>query len=197
MRTIYDIPTPTTPIERVFQLQNNVIISAINPYRGRVPQGNPADLPVATSSLGTPVYSDFTFDAGTYTDDANNTIEIAEINFQTVIITVEQAKNIVVTSISGANGTVKEYIGMGDYRITIQGVITGTNGSYPQPEVNALINVLSAPIALNVTSYFLAQFGIVTAVVTDYLIPQIEGSNSIQPFNIVLLSDRSNEAILL
>jgi hypothetical protein len=197
-RTIYDIPTPQTPISRAFSpVINNVIISAINPFRGGVPQENTADEPLAISQLGTPVYSDLTFDGGTYTDDAGNTIELDTLNFQTVLMVVEQAKNIVTTQIAGANGTVKEYIGLNDYNITIQGIITGKNQQYPQSEVNSLIEILNAPIAIGLTANFLAQFGIDNAVVTDYSFPQMEGSNSMQPFNIALLSDNSIEAVIL
>lgn len=198
-RTIYDIPTPQTPISRAFApILNNVIISSINPFRGGVPQEITADEPLAVSSqLGTPVYSDLTFDGGTYVDDAGTEIELDTLNFQTVIMTVEQAKNIVTTQIAGATGTVKEYIGLNDYRITVQGLITGKNMQYPQDIVNSLIQILNAPFALGVTANFLSQFGITNVVVTDYTFPQIEGSNSIQPFSLALLSDNSIEAIAL
>lgn len=196
-RTIYDIPTPTTPIERAFALQNNVIISAINPYRGAIPPSVEADSTVGTSPLGTPVYSDFSIDGGSYVDDEGNTIELDDLNFQTVIMIVEQSKSIVTTQIAGASGTVKEYIGLNDYRITINGVINGNNNVYPQGIVSSLTRSLNAPVSLNLTANFLAQFGIIKGVVTDYIFPQVEGSNSIQPFSIIFLSDNTIEALAL
>lgn len=196
-RTIYDIPTPTTPIERAFALQNNVIISAINPYRAAIPSSVETDSRVGTSQLGTPVYSDLTLDGGSYIDDAGNSIELDTINFQTVIMNVEQGKNIVTTQVAGANGTVKEYIGLNDYRITVNGLIIGNNNFYPQDVVGSLIRTLEAPVVIELTANFLAQFGIIKAVVTDYSFPQVEGSNSLQPFSITFLSDNTIEALVL
>lgn len=195
--TIPQPPIVITPNGFVVPNPNNVIISAINPYRGTIPQGNPADSAIAISKLNTPVYSDFSFDSGSYTDDANNTIQVDGITFDTVLMAVEQAKNIVTTQISGRDGTVKEYIGLDDFKITIQGLITGDNGQYPSVEVQTLINILNAPIPLNVTSNFLAYFNIISVVVADYSLPQVEGSNSIQPFAITLLSDNSINYVIM
>lgn len=197
-RTIYDIPLPQTPISRAFGgTFNNVIISAINPFRGLIPQGTPADSPVSTSNLNTPVYSDLTLEGGTYTDDAGNEIQLDTINFQTVLMLVEQAKNIVTTQIAGKDGTVKEYIGLDDYRITVQCIITGSNGVYPEAEVTSLAEILNAPVPISVTSNFLSFFGITSCVVTDYSFPQVEGTNSYQPVNITFLSDNTSEFIVL
>jgi hypothetical protein len=176
---------------------NNVIISAITPYRGTIPQSISADSAIAVSKLNTPVYSDFSFDEGSYTDDANNTIQVDGITFDTVLITVEQAKNIVTTQISGRDGTIKEYIGLDDYRITVQGLITGDNGEYPEVNVKTLIGVLTAPVPINVTSKFLTFFNIKSVVVADYSLPQVEGSNSIQPFAITLLSDTTIDYVIM
>lgn len=197
-RTIYDFPVPQTPISRAFGTQfNNVIISAISPYRGLIPQGEPADNPIATSNLGTPVYADLTFDGGTYTDDAGNEIELNTLNFQTVLMLVEQQKNIVTTQIAGRDGTIKEYIGLDDYRITVQGIITGSNNVYPEDAVTSFIDILNAPVPIAVTSNYLTYFGITNVVVADYAFPQVEGVNSYQPFTLTLLSDNTSDFVIL
>ncbi|MEI8137589.1 MAG: DUF6046 domain-containing protein, partial [Bacteroidota bacterium] len=74
------------------------------------------------SYLGT-----YTFSNLSLTDKSTgNTIVI-----DTALFNVTQTKNIITTSIQGRNGTVKEYISLGDYNVTIKGVLTGTNGLYP------------------------------------------------------------------
>lgn len=196
-RTIYDIPTPPIPLERAFGLQNNVIISAITPHRFTIDGTPSVDAPVAMSALNTPVYSDLTFNGKTYIDDAGNNVTIPTINFQTVLLIVDQSKNIVSTQIAGRDGTVKEYVGLDDYRITVMGVITGGNGEYPSVEVSDFIKILKAGVPIKVTANFLTQFDISDVVVSDFSFPQTEGSNSMQVFNCTLLSDNTVEAITL
>lgn len=194
--TIPQPPIVVTPNGFVVPNPNNVIISAINPYRGTIPQVTPAER-LYTSKLNTPVYFDFSFNDGSYTDDANNEVQIEGMTFETVLMTVEQAKNIVTTQISGRDGTVKEYIGLDDFKITIQGLITGDNGQYPEAEVKSLLSILNAAVPIDVTSRFLTYFNITSVVVADYSLPQVEGSNSMQPFAITLLSDNSIDYVIL
>jgi len=192
-------PKIVNPLGGLLPPPNNVIISAVNPHRGTIPQDSLylADSAIAISKLNTPVYSDFAFDGGSYTDDANNTVTYDGIRFDTVLMSVEQAKNIVTTQISGRDGTVKEYVGLDDYRITVQGVLTGSNGEYPKVDAQTLITILNAATPLTVTANFLAYFNITSVVVADYSFPQVEGSNSIQPFAITLLSDNSIDYVIM
>ena len=184
-----------------FGLENAVIKNGVNPYMGE-PQGM-ADLPIGTSDLGTPYYSDLTIKKGSYTDNNNNTQQFSGMQLVTVIMTVNQSKNIITTAIQGMDGTVKEYIGMGDYDVTINGIITPTqqvgtanvpaNGVYPKNNVTILKRILDAPVPLQVTSWYLQMLGIYSLVVKDYNIPQIQGGYSQQPFTIHALSDKPIE----
>lgn len=184
-----------------FGLENAVIKSAVNPYRGE-PTGL-IDEPIGTSELGTPYYADLTIKEGTYTDNNNKQQQYPGLQLVTVIMTVNQAKNIITTAIQGMDGTVKEYIGMGDYEVTINGIITPTqqvgtanvpaNGVYPKNDVTILKRILDAPVSLSVTSWYLQMLGIYNLVVKDYNIPQIQGGYSQQPFTIHALSDKPIE----
>jgi hypothetical protein len=147
------------------------------------------DVEYYKSSLGTPVYTDLVFEAGQYIDENNNQQSFDQIKMVTVIVTISQTKNIVKTSIQGRPGTIKEYIGMGDYLISINGVITGPNGHYPREEVQALKNMLVAPMAIKVTSWYLQLWDIDNIVVDDFGINQEEGGYSYQPFSISASSD--------
>jgi hypothetical protein len=168
-----------------------------NPYNTKIPtppeQDSPKThsfLPQYSSFLNTAVFSDldisFTTDAGT----------ILNIQIPTVLFTVTQSKNIITTAIQGRNGTVKEYISDGDFKINIKGVITNSNGKYPQfkidkgiSTVNDLFQMCQLNKALTVNSWYLWQFCVYEMVITDYEFPQLEGQYSSQPFEINAISD--------
>lgn len=163
-------------------LSNVRIINAVNPY---IIQNNETkDEPIGLSELGTPIYSDITFDACKFDGK-----DIAEVNVQTVLITVDQPINIIKTVIQGRDGTVKEYIGKDDMQITINGIITGKNGVYPRDKVNLLKQWLDAPISKGITTWWLDNMGVSNVVVSSYSFPQTEGGLSYQMFSINCISD--------
>jgi hypothetical protein len=106
-------------------------------------------------------------------------------------MTVNQSKNIVTTQIQGRNGTVKEYIGMGDYGIIINGIITTKNGNghYPIDEVRDLKLMLNANKPIKVASTYLQNLDIKTIVIKDYEFAQETGGYSYQKFSITAMSD--------
>lgn len=160
-----------------------------NLYNGRIDQNYTPDEPVAVSMLGTPVYSNLDIQGGTYTDNDNNTITYPSITLDAVLFVVTQSKNIVITTIQGRNGSIKEYIADDDYNITITGIIAGGNNVYPKNDVLALKKVLDSPVALQVNSWFLNQFGVHSFVVKDYNFNQEAGRNSQQSFSVSAISD--------
>lgn len=198
------------------KLQNVTIVngkSENNPYVGKMDLNYTRDEPVGFSSLGTPVYSDLTLLGVEYTDNitgkvvqlqndryrsgnnqpvAGNNTGIGTafyMNIETVLITVSQAANIVKTKIQGRNGTVKEYIGLDDAAITINGVITGKNGVYPFEEVERLRRWLQAPVSKGIVARWLGNLGIENLVIDSFDIPQTEGGYSYQMFSISASSD--------
>jgi hypothetical protein len=160
-----------------------------NLYNGKIDQNYTPDEPVAVSMLGTPVYSNLDLQGGTYTDNDGNTINYPSVTLDAVLFVVTQSKNIVITNIQGRNGSIKEYISDDDYNITITGIIAGGNNVYPKNEVLALKKVLDSPVAINVNSWFLNQFGVHSFVVKDYNFNQEAGRNSQQAFSISAISD--------
>jgi hypothetical protein len=198
------------------KLQNVTIVngkSENNPYLGKMDLNYKRDEPVGISSLGTPVYSDLTLLGVEYTDNitgkpvqlqndryrsgknqpvAGNNSGLGTafyMNIETVLITVSQAANIIKTKIQGRNGTVKEYIGLDDSTVTINGVITGKNGVYPFEEVERLRRWLQAPVSKGIVARWLGNLGIENLVVESYDIPQVEGGYSYQMFSISAISD--------
>jgi len=152
-----------------------------------------------TSALGTPVWSNLQFEAGSYVNDEGETINYPNeagdtLRIDQVLFTVSQAKNIVTTSVNGKIGTVKEYISLNDYVINIRGAITSDAPEvYPTEEVDKLLKVLKAPASLDIVSGFLNRFDINKVVVTGFDTPEREGFRNWQGFTITLLSDEPEE----
>ena len=109
------------------------------------------------------------------------------------IVNISRRKNIVTTQLVGMNGTVKEYVGMGDYDIRIavgiqakkDGVLTD---DYPKEGLEELRDYLLINEAIDVQSTFLDIFDINKIVITDFGCTQATDSNY-QELSISALSD--------
>lgn len=170
-----------------------------NPNRGLNKQfdfdeDTTSDDPIKYSAqLGTPIYSNLSLKAGNYTLKGKN-VNYEGIDLDSVVITINQSKNIVTTAVSGRAGTVKEYISKGDFVINVKGYLTNIdNDSYPALDVRILNEILNAPISLEFTSEFLDRFGSFDLTVTDYSFPQEAGFRNRQAFDINFLSDNPIE----
>jgi hypothetical protein len=166
----------------------------LNRYSQNIPKTVQQDRPIGTSKLGTPVYADIIFKAGSYEGPIDGqTINFPQVQLQAVLMDVSQAKVIIKTEIAGRNGTVKEYIGLGDYQISISGIITGDNGVRPVQEISDLRKMLNAPVPIQVASSYLQEMGIDSLVVETYDMPELEGGRSYQTFQINCSSDIPQE----
>jgi hypothetical protein len=140
------------------------------------------------SSLGTPVWADLTLRADETTEE--------ELNIQTVLLTVDQSKNIVQTAVQGRNGTVKEYVSTGDYIISIRGALVGAGpGDYPEQQVKLLLDLVEINASIVAVSPFLQLFRIFNVVVSDFRFEQLQGFQNMQVFEITCLSDEPIELI--
>jgi hypothetical protein len=146
------------------------------------------------SYLGTNVFSNLNIK---YRTKGEGTTQVKRLMIDTALFVVTQTKNVVTTAIQGRDGTVKEYISLGDYKVSIKGVIAGYPGTYPQSKVQGkynspvadLIDACNDNRAVDVESWYLTMFGIYKLVITDFTIGQNEGEFSLQPFEISALSD--------
>lgn len=193
-------------IRQAFQIPDSVVIlasTALLPPKPiaakkqqdfNIDQTDNRDKELYRSSLGTPVYTNITFQAGTYeTNPPGKTVSYGPVTYEAVLITISQAKKIIRTDIQGRDGTVKEYIGLDDYQVTINGIITGPNGHHPKDEVADLKAILDAPVPIDVACTYLQTLGIDSLVVDTYEIGQQEGGYSYQTFSISCLSDVPQE----
>lgn len=164
----------------------------------------PSDETSYKSYFGTPVYSPLEFlkTSGTSLDnsrgvgEANGNSQVI-LRVDTVLMTVNQTRNIVKTPIAGRNGTVKEYISDGDFLIDIQGAIVSPFlNVFPKEEVSLFIELMGLPKSIPVACEFLQLFGIDSIAVDVWDIAQKLGSRNEVPFRITALSDLAEEIIL-
>ncbi len=152
------------------------------------------------SKFGMQIFDSFSFNCTSanpiiYTASAEfggaNIVLAAPFTFETALIEVNQTKNIVKTSISGMNGTVKEYISDGDFIINLKGVIVGEVANQ-RPDViylDKFMEYLRAPLALPVTCTFLNEFNINNVVIESYKYGQREGARNVIDIEINMISD--------
>lgn len=190
-------------IRRAFAIPDSVFIMAgekFNITGGRIgsppdgsqyniPQGPTPDAPLYSGLLNTPVYTNIRFLDVEYTDNAGRVVDTQGLTYDAVLIMVSQAKKIITTEIQGMDGTVKEYIGMDDYVVQVQGIITGANGVHPVDDIAALKKMLDAPVPIPVVCDYLQRLRIYNLVVFSYDLGQEEGGYSYQKFSITFKSD--------
>lgn len=175
-----------------------------NPYLGKTPADPGQDDPIVRdsdynllgTSLGNPVYTNLTILSGSYTDDSGRVITYPRIDLEGILMTVSLPRNVVKTEIQGRNGSVKEYIGEGDAAIGINGIITGLNGQYPEADITQFLQVIMAPVALQVVSPYLQRLGIYSIVFEDRDINQTSGGYSYQTFSLNAISDTPQELLV-
>ena len=158
---------------------------------------------MSSALAGMPVMSYVKFKTVDYLTLDGKTVNIPEVIFETVLISVTFNKNIKQTTITGRDtGSVKEYIGLGDFDVEIRAIITSDapvnssitkrhqDGVYPRENMEAITKMMLAPISIPVTSWFLQQFGINYLVITSGVrVEQIEGEYSMQRLVIPCISD--------
>lgn len=150
------------------------------------------DTPIATSALGTPVYDDITFPAASYVNLFGDTISFDEVSLVDVLITVNRTKNVVKTAIQGRDGTIKEYIGAGDYIISVTGKIVSDTNTFPDLDLQNLIAIMDANASLEIVCTFLNEgFGIGYVVVDSHSVSQVQGSRDTLEFTFQCSSDVS------
>ena len=179
------------------------------------PQTVEKDSPNAYSLLGTPVYSNMIINAGKFIEYGQTNEQSYEgIRIDTCLFVVSSSNHIISTPIVGRKGTIKEYISSGDLMVQCEGVIIGrtTTGApqvdqtggivstpvlgkesignkYPEEDVKRFIEIMKAPVALEIESQFLQLFGSFNWVVDSYDMPQVKGVSNIQVFSLRLISD--------
>lgn len=138
------------------------------------------------------------FETDLYFSENENATKDQMIKIKDAVCSVNRQKNIVKTSLVGLSGTIKEYINMGDYDITINFGIVATSGDgelvdeYPTDGVEAFRRFFELNKSVFVVSDFLGIFEITRIVLTDISIPQETWSN-VQQVTVKAVSDDDYE----
>lgn len=106
-----------------------------------------------------------------------------------VMLEAARTKIVVTTSIEGRNGTIKEFSNLGDYDISIKGVLVGDDGQYPEKQVKALSDFENCPIAIDVTNDFFRYINVSKLVIKKINWKGAEGYQNIQAFELDCISD--------
>ena len=121
-----------------------------------------------------------------------------EIRITDALIKVEQSKRIVTTQLVNRSGTVKEYMQMGDYEITIDGHLIGEQGKFPYDDLNnILIPLLKRAENLRMASAYTDAFGITEVVLKKATFDQNQMRLfNVMPFRLEFSSDTSYEFLV-
>ena len=157
------------------------------------------DVADGVSVFGTSVYGRLTFIPKSYEipgvnySAPPNLFESKEIIIDTAIISLNKSKSIVETMLQGRNGSIKEYIATGDFRISIQGVLTNNKiedlKKYPKEEVKNLHDLLNINKPIYFYHSLLNLLGIDKMVVKSFSFSQQQGVINAQSFKIEAVSD--------
>lgn len=146
--------------------------------------------PIGISPLGTPVFDNVELMGGKYIKDNGGEIEYASLILNAVKISVTQAKNIVTTQVAGKNGTVKEYVSLGDYEINLNTKLSELYNIFPSDQLFAWKGLANVPESIEILSKFLNEyFEIYHVVIKEFSTSPVIGSLNEVELNISLLSD--------
>jgi hypothetical protein len=182
------------------ELTNNTTVNT-NQYIGKTHSPAFQDDSDGTSALGTPVWGRLVIKGGQYIEtNTGKTVTYPNITLDTILFTLSQIHNVVLTSIQGRDYEVVEYIGKASFRVNCKGGIFGGNNNRPVKDINNLKLMLNSnqPIIIESNS-FLTEWGISEIVILDKNIPQIAGGYNYQLFEFnaiqnvpVLLAQQQN-----
>ena len=146
--------------------------------------------PKRITLLGTPLFDDITFPAGTYINSEGGAVDYPELILLSVQLTTSAQKNIIETPVSGQNGTVKEYISTGDYQIMISGKITEFLNLFPADELDKFVEIQNINEAIPIDSKILNEFfNVFNIVIKKITVASIPGSINELDINIDCVSD--------
>jgi hypothetical protein len=166
---------------------------AILTINGALPSVNDlrTTAPKRATILGTVVFDDITFPAGTYINNNGDAVNYPELFLLSVQVVVNSQKNIIETPVAGLNGTVKEYISRGDYMISISGKITQSAvNAFPADDIDNFVEISEIEDAIPIESKLLNEFfNVFNVVLKKVSVSTIPGSINEVDVTIEAVSD--------
>jgi hypothetical protein len=117
------------------------------------------------------------------------------------ILTVSQPQNLIITPITGRRSAVIEYIGQGNYAVTIRGILatdpfSANRFEYPLQQVQAMRDMIALGIAMPVSGWLLDVYGIKNLVFQNATYEALPGFTNLQAYELQCLSDEPIELSL-
>lgn len=174
-----------------------------NKKYGVMPVNNGGDYVVATDftghwvpdavMLGVPADPEILIDQrNIYMDPFTNERSQNTINSDTIVwwdvtglITIQNDRKLILTTVSGRDYTRKELFGNGDVTFTISGRMNSNLPDvYPENEVRKFIKIMQYKGPVKIVSQMLDQYNITKCVINGYSLPQKEGYRNLQEYTI-------------
>lgn len=171
-------------------IKNNIVDIVWNKLNKVTPSTYSPDEAIATSMLGTPVYSNLEIKNGQWQDVVTGEIhKYSGLRFDAIAMQASQSKSLIETPIQGRNGTIKELICNEDYQIQIAGTLmSGLINVAPLEEKAVLSKICTAQCDVEVVSQFLNDLGIFNIVIKSWTIQEVTGSRDTFQFSINAVS---------
>lgn len=111
------------------------------------------------------------------------------------VVSIRGSKTIVETPMVELDGTVKEFISMDDYSITIRGIIVSDNHLFPEEKITELRDLWLLKKAVPINNALTAIFldGDQKVVIKSFDLPEVVGVKGARPYVMELVSDRELE----
>jgi hypothetical protein len=149
-----------------------------------------APTPATQSSLGVPYYKKDSVGREYFLPvtlgDGNTTFDLPY-----TVISIRGRKTIIDTPMVEREGSVKEFISMEDYSISIRGFFINHIGQFPEADIKTFRDWWVKNKALKITNALTSIFltGSQKVVIRELDIPEVTGSINVRPFSIDLSSD--------
>lgn len=151
-----------------------------------------------TSVFGLPVFMPLTIDELSYPIDGK-VARISALTIESCIVEINGSKEIIKTAILGRPGTVKEYITMGDYNVSIKGVLFNdklTDNRFPKHKQQWLNEFIKAPKQISITHGILNNVGVYDLVIESFNFPATPGYENLCAFELQCVSDLPIELVI-
>lgn len=145
---------------------------------------------LATSFLGTPIFSNLVFEGVDYRDFNDQVQTFDGFQLDICLMTANTENVILKTNIQGANGSIKELINNGDYSISVQGfIVTNNSNQAPVVQQTQLAALARVCASVRVVSSFLNALGVYEVVVDGVSFSEIEATRNMLAVTMNLTSE--------
>lgn len=158
-------------------------------------QGSAAAPAGLTNMFGLPVFMQVSFGK---VEGSAERMAFYGLTLLDPLVTVDEPFNIIKTPITGRRGTVKEYIGKGDYGVTIRGILATDiraedRMAYPLIPVREMEQLANLGVAVPVSGHLHEVYGISNLIIENVRYESLPGFVNLQAYELQCLSDNPIE----